>query len=202
MVKTPKLYFTDTGLLAYLIKYPSAETVMAGPQAGAFFENMVIIEALKRKFNHGLQCELYFYRDSNHNEADLLLDFGQRLVLAEIKSTKNVTAKFAEFVKHVPFKDRPAYVVSFLEHDLAFKSGSESYLLAKIRPCQTVARTSATWIYTVRKRAGIYIIIWVKVLDGNIKKCLIISMLVAGTFSAPCAAAALHISTSSVRLLD
>ncbi|HOX23535.1 MAG TPA: ATP-binding protein [Elusimicrobiales bacterium] len=118
LVKTPKLYFTDTGLLAYLLKYPSAETIMAGPQSGAFFENMVIIEALKQKFNYGLQYEMYFYQDSNRNETDLLLDFGQRFVLVEIKSTKNITSKLADFVRHVPFKDRPAYVVSFSEHEL------------------------------------------------------------------------------------
>jgi hypothetical protein len=123
VVKTPKLYFTDTGLLAYLLKYPSAETMMAGPQAGAFFENMVIIEALKRKFNHGLLYEMYFYQDSNHNETDLVLDFGQRFVLAEIKSTKNITAKLAGFVKHVPFKDRPAYVISLSEHELILAPG-------------------------------------------------------------------------------
>lgn len=123
VVKTPKLYFTDTGLLAYLLKYPSAETIMAGPQSGAFFENMVVIEALKQKFNHGLQYELYFYQDSNRNETDLLLDFGQRFVLAEIKSTKNITSKLADFVRHVPFTDRPAYVVSFSEHELALATG-------------------------------------------------------------------------------
>ena len=136
VMKTPKLYFTDTGLLAYLLKYPSAETLMAGPQAGAFFENMVIIEALKRKFNHGLRCELYFYQDSNHNETDLLLDYGQKLVLVEVKSTKNITAKLAEFVKHVPFKDRPAYVVSFSEHELALTSEVKAIPWQKFDPAR------------------------------------------------------------------
>lgn len=136
IVKTPKLYFTDTGLLAYLLKYPSPETIMAGPQSGAFFENMVIMEALKHKFNHGLRCELYFYQDSNRNETDLLLDFGQKFVLVEVKSTKNITAKLADFVKHVPFKDRPAYVVSFSEHELALAPGVTAIPWQKFDPAK------------------------------------------------------------------
>ncbi|MBU2575305.1 MAG: DUF4143 domain-containing protein, partial [Elusimicrobia bacterium] len=97
------------------LKYPSPETIMAGPQAGAFFENMVVIETLKRKFNRGLLYELYFYRDSNHNDIDLVLDFGRKFVLVEVKSTKNITAKLADFAGRAPFKDRPAYVVTFSE---------------------------------------------------------------------------------------
>jgi hypothetical protein len=123
VVKSPKLYFTDTGLLAYLLKYPSAETLMAGPQAGAFFENMVIIEALKAKFNHGLPYELYFYRDSNKNEADLLLDHGRSVTIAEIKSAKSVTARLGQFVKSLPFPDRPAYVITFGEHEVPLADG-------------------------------------------------------------------------------
>ena len=136
VVKTPKLYFTDTGLLAYLLKYPSADTIMAGPQSGAFFENMIIIEALKQKFNHGSRYELYYYQDSNHNETDLLLDYGQRFVLVEVKSTKNITAKLAEFVKHVPFQDRPAYVVSFSEHELALTPDVKAIPWQKFAPAK------------------------------------------------------------------
>lgn len=134
VVKAPKLYFTDTGLLTYLLKYPSPETIMAGPQSGAFFENMVIIEALKWKFNHHLLYELYYYQDSNRNETDLLLDYGQRLVMVEIKSTKNITAKLANFVKHVPFKDRPAYLVSLSEHELSLTPEVKAIPWQKFNP--------------------------------------------------------------------
>ncbi len=87
VVKSPKLYFTDTGLLSYLLRYPSALVLSRGPQAGAFFENFIVAEFLKHKLNHNLNFELYFYRDSNHNEIDLLLDFGTLLKAAEIKAT-------------------------------------------------------------------------------------------------------------------
>jgi len=118
-IKSPKLYFTDTGLLAYLLKYPTPETLMAGPQSGAFFENMIIMEALKHKFNHGAQYEMYFYQDSNHNETDLIMDYGQKVVLAEMKATKNITPKLAAFIKNVPFKNTAAYVVSFSDNEIA-----------------------------------------------------------------------------------
>jgi predicted AAA+ superfamily ATPase len=94
VIKSPKLYFTDTGLLAFLLKYPDARTLLAGPAAGAFFENFVVVEALKYKFNYGSLFELYFYRDSNQNEIDLLLDFGRRLKLIEIKLTQTLRREF------------------------------------------------------------------------------------------------------------
>ena len=94
VIKSPKLYFTDTGLLAFLLKYPDAKTLLAGPAAGAFFENFIVIETLKHKFNYGSLFELYFYRDSNGNEIDLLLDFGRYLKLIEIKLTQTLRREF------------------------------------------------------------------------------------------------------------
>jgi len=88
VVKAPKLYFTDTGLLAHLLRYPNAETLSSGPMAGAFFENLIVTEALKYKWNHGINAELYYFRDSNKNEIDLVLDMGRERRLAEIKMGK------------------------------------------------------------------------------------------------------------------
>jgi len=118
VVKSPKLYFTDTGLLAYLLKYGNKDTLMAGPQAGAFFENMVIAEVLKRKFNHNLRYELYFYRDTNGNEADMVLDYGDKIVIAEIKSAKTITPKFADFAGRIPIRKSQAYLLSFYNQEL------------------------------------------------------------------------------------
>jgi len=94
VVKSPKLFFTDTGLLAFLLKYPNARTLQAGPSAGAVFENFVVIEALKEKFNHGGLFELYFYRDSNQNEIDLVLDFGRSQKLIEVKLARTLRQEF------------------------------------------------------------------------------------------------------------
>jgi len=87
VVKSPKVYFTDTGLLAYLLRYPSASVLRGGPQAGALFENLMVTELLKYKLNHNRNYELYFYRDSNANEIDLLLDFGISRTMIEFKAT-------------------------------------------------------------------------------------------------------------------
>ncbi len=85
VVKSPKVYFTDTGVPAYLWRYAAPALLRQGPQAGALFENFVVAEFLKYKLNHGANFELFFYRDSNHNEIDLLLDWGASCRLVEIK---------------------------------------------------------------------------------------------------------------------
>ena len=87
VVKSPKLYFTDTGLLAYLQRYPDPVTLQHGPMAGAFFESMIVTEALKWRLNHNARVELFFFRDSNGNEIDLVLDAGPRCLLVETKLT-------------------------------------------------------------------------------------------------------------------
>lgn len=119
VVKHPKVYFSDTGLLAHLLKYPDPATLSAGPMAGAFFENMLVMEFLKRKFNHGDAFELYFYRDSNGNEIDLILDRGASKTLVEIKSTKRPVPAMAEVFRRAEGLDaRKAYVASFLEETI------------------------------------------------------------------------------------
>jgi predicted AAA+ superfamily ATPase len=122
VVKHPKIYFTDTGLLAHLLKYQDPATLGAGPAAGAFFENMVVIEFLKRKFNYGETFELYFYRDSNGNEIDLVLDTGSTKILVEIKSTKNPSSALADvFDRAKGLGSHAAYVASFLEETVRLK---------------------------------------------------------------------------------
>ncbi len=86
VVKTPKLYFLDTGLAAYLCRWPNAKTLSVGAQAGAFFESFVISETLKSYYNSGVQHPpLYFYRDHDGVEIDLLIQQGDVLYPIEIK---------------------------------------------------------------------------------------------------------------------
>ena len=87
-VKSPKIYITDTGLLCHLLHFPSAESVQNSPMAGHIFENFIVIEWLKQKFNFYQNCELFFYRDSNGNEVDLIKDEGNEKKALEIKLTK------------------------------------------------------------------------------------------------------------------
>ena len=86
LVKTPKLYFLDVGLAAWLLGVRDAASMVVHAQRGALFETMVISEILKHEFNAGRTGELYFWRDSAGNEVDLLLPAGERQQPVEIKS--------------------------------------------------------------------------------------------------------------------
>jgi len=88
-VKTPKIYFLDTGLAAYLTKWTSAEVLEAGAMAGAFFESFVVAEIIKSYRNSGLDLPLYYYRDRDGNEIDLLIFMDGALHPIEIKKTSN-----------------------------------------------------------------------------------------------------------------
>ena len=90
IVKSPKPYFTDTGLLAHLLRYPNPETLERGPQSGALVENFVVTEVLKGILHRGAQLQPYFFRDSNGNEIDLVLDHGRSVTLVEIKRSATI----------------------------------------------------------------------------------------------------------------
>ena len=99
LIKSPKIYFTDTGLLAYLLKYPDAESLLASPAMGAVFENMIVMEFLKKKMNMRLNSDLYFYRDSNGVEVDLVIDEGLSMSLYEIKASKTLRSDMTKSLK-------------------------------------------------------------------------------------------------------
>ncbi len=86
-IKSPKIYFCDTGLVSSLTGIRSEEMYSQGPMAGHLFENYIVAEELKRIRHRNERGELYFYRDSNGMEIDLIIDYGQRRVLVEIKKT-------------------------------------------------------------------------------------------------------------------
>ena len=84
-VKTPKIYFLDTGLAAYLTRWNNPEVLEHGAAAGAFFETYVVAEVVKSYTNAGLEPPLYFYRDKEHNEIDLIIFENGVLYPIEIK---------------------------------------------------------------------------------------------------------------------
>ena len=87
-VKTPKIYFLDTGLAAYLTKWKTSEVLEAGTMSGNFFENYVIVEIVKSYYNSGeLRPPLYFYRDKEKREIDLIIEENGKLYPIEIKKT-------------------------------------------------------------------------------------------------------------------
>ncbi len=88
-VKTPKLYFFDTGLVAYLTRYSSPEILANGAINGAILENYVVAELLKTYRNNARDCLLWYYRDSNSNEIDMVIESDGALHPLEIKRSVN-----------------------------------------------------------------------------------------------------------------
>lgn len=86
-IKTPKLYFYDTGLVCYLTKWSSAQTAMSGAMSGALFENYTVSEIKKSYQNTGREPYLYYYRDKDLKEIDLLIEGDGKLYPIEIKKT-------------------------------------------------------------------------------------------------------------------
>jgi predicted AAA+ superfamily ATPase len=87
IIKTPKLYFLDTGLCTYLTKWLTPDSLMMGAMAGAILETYVIGEILRTYFHNGREPAIYFYRDKNQNEVDILLEENGVLYPIEIKKT-------------------------------------------------------------------------------------------------------------------
>ena len=87
IIKSPKLYFMDTGLCSYLAKYPNAETLEVGALSGAIFETFVVSEIIKNLTSHGVdpKMHLYYYRDKDQKEIDLIYDQADTLYPIEIK---------------------------------------------------------------------------------------------------------------------
>lgn len=87
IIKSPKLYFMDTGLCSYLAKYPNAETLEVGALGGAIFETFVVSEIIKNLTSHGIdpRMRLYYYRDKEQKEIDLVYVEGDTLYPVEIK---------------------------------------------------------------------------------------------------------------------
>ena len=86
VIKSPKYYFMDVGLLCFLLGIREAKQVTRDPLVGQIFENLVVIEALKTRYNKGLMPDLYYFRDSKGNEVDLIAQSGRLLKALEIKS--------------------------------------------------------------------------------------------------------------------
>ena len=86
LVKMPKLYFLDTGLLCHLLRIDSAQTLVTHALRGAIFESWVVAETLKHRWNQGLPADIYFWRDNHGTEIDLLFEYQGRLHAVEIKS--------------------------------------------------------------------------------------------------------------------
>ena len=100
VVKSPKIYFNDVGLAAYLLGIETADQLYRDPLRGGLYENLVILEILKSRLNRGKLPELFFYRDTHGNEVDLVVRQARTLIPLEIKSAATFTSDFLKSIDH------------------------------------------------------------------------------------------------------
>lgn len=96
IIKTPKVYFTDTGLVCYLCRWLTPETLANGAMAGSIYETFIVSEILKSYYNAGKEPDLYFFRNTDGQEVDLLFYRDGKLYPIEIKKTSSPNVKDAK----------------------------------------------------------------------------------------------------------
>jgi len=101
LVKRPKLYFNDPGLACYLLDIESPQQLDRDKMRGAIFENMIVMEAIKHRYNMGLEGGVFFYRDSNQNEVDLLIKQEGELTAIEVKSSMTYSSSFEKALTQI-----------------------------------------------------------------------------------------------------
>jgi len=101
LIKSPKLYFLDTGLACSLLRIRSPEDLELHPARGGLFESFLVSELYKRAWAHGVDPDLYFWRDARGREVDGVLDFGGEQVLVEAKSGQTLSRDFFTGLEHV-----------------------------------------------------------------------------------------------------
>ncbi len=100
IIKTPKSYFYDTGLLCYLLRIRNTEQLENHPLYGLIFENYVIAERLKIRVHNGDESNLYFWRDKKGHEVDIVADNGECLYPTEVKSSETFHQSFLKNLKY------------------------------------------------------------------------------------------------------
>jgi len=100
LIKSPKIYFYDVGMATYLLGIESEQQISRDPLRGNLFENLVVIELLKKQINRGKTPQIYFYRDSNGNEVDVLAQ-DKELIAYEIKSSQTYHSSFLKGLLHL-----------------------------------------------------------------------------------------------------
>lgn len=99
LTKSPKLYFCDTGLACHLLDIESPEQISRDKMRGHLFENLIVMEALKQRYNKGKESNIFFFRDAKGNEIDLLIREAGELKAIEIKSSQTYAPSFEDVLK-------------------------------------------------------------------------------------------------------
>lgn len=137
LIKTPKIYFHDIGLAAWLLGIESAAQVATHPLRGALFENLAVGEVLKYRYNSGRRGNLHFYRDSSGLEIDLIYPLAGRFLPIEIKAGQTVTtsqtAAFDKFARLFPGETADAILIHGGEDDV-LRAGVSSIPVRGLAP--------------------------------------------------------------------
>jgi len=124
LIRSPKLYFYDVGLAVYLLGIENIKQVQRDPLRGALVENLVVADIIKTRYNLGQAHNINFYRDSHHNEVDVLFSSGSELYPIEIKSADTYNKEYLKNLKYIskifPDKIDETYLVytGDLEHKI------------------------------------------------------------------------------------
>ncbi len=115
LIKSPKIYFYDTGLVCYLLGIETEMQLNTHPVRGNLFENMIVVEFLKNRFNKGKDANIYFYRDNLQKEVDIVEENAGKLSIYEIKSAKDFHKDFLKglmyFKKNFPQEVKKSLVI-------------------------------------------------------------------------------------------
>ena len=133
VVKSPKLYFTDTGLAAFLLGIRSRDQASRDPLRGNLYENLMILEIRKAMFNRGERPDLYFYRDSNGNEVDLLIRMPSGVLPVEIKSSATFNDSFLKGIAHFRKVSDDC-----LQHAYVLYNGNDLFNIRNITVCNAL----------------------------------------------------------------
>ncbi len=114
LIKSPKIYFYDTGLACLLAGIQKAEQLTTHPMRGALFETWVASELIKNRFNQGLLSNLYFWRDSQGHEVDIIIENGDTLIPVEIKAGQTIAADYftgLQYWQAMSHQTHPAWLI-------------------------------------------------------------------------------------------
>lgn len=117
LTKTPKIYFYDTGLAAYLMGLQEPFHINLTGMRGALFENLAVIELMKRRMNEGRQVNLMFYRENSGKEVDIINDKGLSLDLYEVKSSATFKEEYVANMKYLESLIKDRHITSTLIYD-------------------------------------------------------------------------------------
>lgn len=125
VVRTPKLYFTDSGIVTHILRESNPRALRHGIMGGYLFENMVIMDLIRNDFAYGNPFQSYFYRDNNQVEVDLILERGDQIIPIEIKLTRSPTTQMVSGIRSLSnlMRVHQAYLITTRDQTLSLAKG-------------------------------------------------------------------------------